>query len=45
MLQRFASFQNAYLIDLAEYYLVSGQIIRALRTTDQVLKDQSIGST
>ncbi len=42
--QAYASFQNAYLIDLAEYYLVSGQIVRALSTTERVLKDQSIGS-
>ncbi len=40
----FASFQNVVLIDLAEYYLISGQIARALTATDRVLKDTSISS-
>ena len=38
----FGSFLNQYLIDLADYYLISGQIGRAVTTTDRVLNDQSI---
>jgi tetratricopeptide (TPR) repeat protein len=35
---------NKYLIDLAEFYLISGQIPRALTTADRVLKDQLASS-
>jgi tetratricopeptide (TPR) repeat protein len=36
---------NMYLIDLAEFYLISGQIPRALTTTNRILKDSESSST
>ncbi len=40
----FGSVHNSFLIDLAEFYLISGQISMALTTADRVLKDQSSSS-
>jgi tetratricopeptide (TPR) repeat protein len=41
----FGRVQKSYLLDLAEYYLISGQISRALTTADRVLKDSESTST
>ena len=40
----YSKVRNSYLIDLAEFYLISGQISKALSTADRVLKDQVTSS-
>jgi len=40
----FSRVQNSYLNDLTEFYLISGQISRALTTADRVLKGQVTSS-
>lgn len=41
----FDKVKKSYLLDLAEYYLTSGKISRALSTADRVLKDSESSST
>ena len=41
----FGKLKKSYLLDLAEYCLISGKISRALSTADRVLKDSGSSST